>query len=309
LGEVPNSISRQEQHIKQFVAFNKINASTCASPNDEKDMTDLLTAVSTRQVNDTEPLIREVKSLSIQEDTVSVYSAEDALSALKNQPGRSTVSNVLKYLTTEGFSLLLPEPLNASIAHQLVNDTVPNYWTAIKTSTEAKRFAKVFRNPTCLGHLVTRLRSLIADSRQKKAPGEARNTAEHISNTLDVLELTLRGEETTHLILRNVLEFGKTPVQTKLIWSEFLAQAVSGRILSIAAEAEDVLKGSEASRVPSWIADGKDYAAWLGRNSAVLIERGDQSEEFLSAVVELFSKALGYTGMTSLKIVNRVLTN
>jgi telomere length regulation protein len=274
-------------------------------------MTDLLTAVSTRQVKDAEPLIREVKSLSIQEDTVSVDSAEDALSALKNQPSRTTVSNVLRYLTVEGFSLLLPEPLNASIAHQLVNDTIPNYWGAIKSSTEAKRLAKVFRNPTGLGHLVTRLRSLIADSRQKKAPGGARNTAEHISDTLDVLELTLRGDETTHLILRDVLAFGKTPVQTKLIWREFLAQAVSGRILSISAEAEDVLRRSEASKVASWIANGKDYAAWLGRNCAVLIERGDQSEEFLSAVVELFSKALGlgYTGMPSLKTVNRVLTN
>ena len=262
-------------------------------------MAEFLTAVSTKKVKDAEPLIREVGSLKIQEDAISIDSAEAALGALKNQPSLDTVSNVLKYLTVEGFSLLLPEPLNASIAHQLVNDTVPNYWRTIKSSTEAKRLAKVFRNPTGLGHLATRLRSLIADSRQRKAPGEARNVAEHISDTLDVLEFTLHGDETTHLILKDVLTFGKTPVQTKLIWREYLAQAVSGRILSITAEAEDVIKKSETSRATSWIADGKDYAAWLGRNITVLVQRGDQSEEYHAAVTELCSKTLGlgYTSM------------
>jgi telomere length regulation protein len=274
-------------------------------------MADFLTAVSTKKVKIAEPLIREVKSLNIQENAISIDSAEAALGALKNQPSRDTVSNVLRYLTADGFSLLLPEPLNASIAHQLVNDTVPNYWRTIESSKEAKRLAKVFRNPTGLGHLATRLRSLIADSHQKRAPGEVRNAAEHISDTLDVLELTLHGDETTHLILKDVLAIGKTPVQTKLIWREYLAQAVSGRILSIAAEAEDVLKKSETARAASWIADGKDYAAWLGRNIIVLVQRGDQSEEYLAAVTELFSKALGlgYTGMCALRGYGDMLTS
>jgi telomere length regulation protein len=264
-------------------------------------MTDFLTAVSTKKVKDAGSLIREVKSLNIQKDTVSVDSAEGVLGALKNQPSRNTVSNVLRYLTTTGFSLLLPEPLNASIAHLLVNDTVPNYWRAIKTSTDAKRIAKVFRNPAGLGHLATRLRSLIKDSRQKQAPGEARNTAAHLSDALDVLELTLTGDDTTLLILQEVLAFGRSPVQTKLIWREYLAQIVSGRILSIAAEAEDVLKKIEVPRDASWIADGKVYAAWLGRNIAVLIQRKDHNEEYITAVVELCSKALGlgYTGPSS----------
>jgi telomere length regulation protein len=274
-------------------------------------MADFLTAVSTKKVKIAEPLIREVKSLNIQENAISIDSAEAALGALKNQPSRDTISNVLRYLTADGFSLLLPEPLNASIAHQLVNDTVPNYWRTIKSSKEAKRLAKVFRNPTGLGHLATRLRSLIADSHQKRAPGEVRNAAEHISDILDVLELTLHGDETTHLILNDVLAIGKTPVQTKLIWREYLAQAVSGRILSIAAEAEDVLKKSETARAASWIADGKDYAAWLGRNIIALVQRGDQSEEYLAAVTELFSKALGlgYTGMCARRGYGDMLTS
>ena len=264
-------------------------------------MADFLTAVSTKKVKDHEPLIREVTTQSKQEDPVTITSPKSALEALKNQPNRETFGKILKYLSTEGFNIILPEPLNASIAHQLVNDTVPNYWRTIKTSADTKRLGKILRNPIGLGHFVTRLRSLIADSRQKKAPGEARNTSEHISDTLDVLDLVLSGDETTHIILKDVLAFAKNSIQKKLIWREYLAQAVSGRLLSTAAEAEDVLKKSEeTSSVNSWIADGNEYATWLGRNIANLIERGDQNQEYIAAVVELFSKALslGYTGMS-----------
>ena len=50
-----------------------------------------------------------------------------------------------------------------------------------------------------------------------------------------------------------------------------------------------------------WVADGKEYAAWLGRNIAILLERSSSSEEGLTAVIELCSKALslGYTGMSA----------
>lgn len=266
-------------------------------------MADFLTAVSTRKVIKPESLIQEVQSLNIQEDAVSIQSTESALEALKNQPSRETVNDVLGYLTKDGFSLLLPESLNASIAHQLINDTIPNYWRTIKGSNEVSKLEKLLRNPTCFGHLKTRLRTLITDSRQKKAPGEARNTAEHIADTLDVLTLVLSGDETAHFVLQDVLAFGKNTVQRKLIWREYLAQVASGRLLSIAAEAEDILKQSEETyQDVNWVADGKDYAAWLGRNIAVLLERGLDSEEYVAAVGELCSKALGlgYTGMSYL---------
>lgn len=265
-------------------------------------MADFLTAVSTKKVNNSnEPFIQEVKSLNAQENAVTIDSAESALRALKNQPSRGALNNVLDYFTTERFSLLLPDPLNASIAHQLVNDTVPNYWRSIKGSKEAKKIGKILRNPTSLGHIVTRLRSLIADSRQRKKPGEERNTAEHVSDALKVLELILHGDDTSFLILQDVFSFGKNAIQKKLIWKEYLAQAASGRLLSIAAEAEDVLKKSEGvSRASSWLADGKRYAEWLGRNLAVLLVRCSESEDYLTAIVEFCSKALGlgYTGMS-----------
>lgn len=260
-------------------------------------MADFLTAVSTKKTKDAEPLVRDVKDLNIR-DTVPINSADSALKALKNQPGRGTVNNALNYMTTEGFSLLLPEPLNASIAHQLVNDTLPNYWKSLKKSPQEKLLAQVLRNPIGLGHISTRLRTLIADSRQKRSPGEARNTLEHIEDILDVLRRILHNDDTSKLILQDVLAYAKNDFQKKLIWKEYLAQTASGRILSITAEAEDVSKKNETSRTASWIADGNMFAAWLGRNIAALVNTSNESSEYRSAVVELCSKALGlgYTG-------------
>jgi len=265
-------------------------------------MTDFLTAVSTKNVKAPEPLLQEVKSLSIQ-DAVHIDSAQSALEALKSQPNQETVTHVLKYMTSDGFSLLLPEPLNATIAHQLVNDTLPNYWRALRNSPQAKLFARILRNPTGLGHIITRLRSLVADSRQKRSAGEAQNQADNIEDMLGVLEIILHVDDTSSLVLRDTEAHGRTETKKRLIWREYLSQTASGRLVSIAAEAEDVLKSKGTSRTASWLADGNTFADWLGRNIASMLRKVGGSGDNISgsAVSELCSKALtlGYTGQWS----------
>jgi telomere length regulation protein len=262
-------------------------------------MADFLTVVSTKMVNAPDPLVKEVRNLKIQNTTI-ITSTDSALAALKNEPDQGTVASVLKYLTADGFSLLLPESLNASIAYQLVNDTIPHYWRPLRGSKQERLFAEVLRNPTGIGHIITRIRSLIGDSRQKKAVDETRDSSEHIEDLLDVLGQIVQDDQTSSLILRDVIARGKNAMQKKLLWKEYLAQIASGRIISIAAEAEDVLKEKRSSRTASWLSDGKAFAAWLGCNAAVLIKSNNTSEEHGLAVVDLFSKALslGYTGQS-----------
>ncbi len=260
-------------------------------------MTDFLTAVSTKKTKDSPSLIQEVKKLDIQ-DHVQVDSKDSALQALKNEPNSSTVSMILQYLKLPESSLLLPEPLNASITYQLVNGTIPNYWGLIKGTAQAKLIAQILQNPNGLGHLITRLRSLIADSKQKQTSGESRNKSEHIEDVLDLLDRILTDDQTSALILEAVLARGKSVLQKKLIWKEYLSQTVSGRVLSVAAEAEDVLKATEPLRTDKWISNGKEYASWLGRNIAIVLRKHSKNEEYITAVVETCSKALGlgYTG-------------
>jgi telomere length regulation protein len=262
-------------------------------------MTELLTAVSTKKAKAQEPLLQEVKSSSIQ-TAVHVDSAKSALEALKSQPSQETVTDVLRYMTTIGSSLLLPEPWSASIAHQLVNDTIPHYWRPFHKLPQAKLLAKVLRNPTGVGHIITRLRTLIADSRQKKAQGENRDAAEHIEDMIGLLDGIYCDEHTSSIVLRDIQVYGKSAIQRQLIWREYLAQTASGRLVSIVAEAEDVLKSKSTTRIVSWLADGSAFAEWLGRNIALLMKGSDMREEDVSAVTELCSKALtlGYTGQS-----------
>lgn len=263
-------------------------------------MTDFLTPVSTKKVNtkDVAPLPKKIQSLDIQ-DAVSVESTESALEALKSEPDWGTVNSVLRYLTSDGISLLLPQPSFASIAHQLVNTTIPSYWRTLKESNpQANQLVRILRNPTGLGHITTRLRSLITDNRQRKTPGSTRDTSEHIEDILDVLDRVLRDDSTSSSILKDIQTYGKNSMQKTLLWREYLSQTASGRILSVAAEAEDVLRKSGGSRDGSWVANGSKFAAWLGLNIAVLMKAEDMSEECFTAVVELCSKSLtlGYNG-------------
>lgn len=255
-------------------------------------MADFLTAVSSKRTTTSKSLVQEIETRNTS-DEVTIKSVESALEALKSQPSRRTVVNVLRYLNSHGFNLILPDPSSASIAHQLVNDTVPNYWRVLKGAPESKLIAQVLRNPTGLGHVITRLRTLIADSREKKAPGGARNTLEHIEDTLDVIDRILHGQDTSRIVLRDILAYGKNSIQKNLIWKEYLAQTASGRLLSLTAEAEDVLNTGGVSRAPNWVADGKEYAVWLGRNAVELITSEETSDEHVTASVEFCTKLLG----------------
>jgi telomere length regulation protein len=256
-------------------------------------MADFLTAVSTKKTV-RKPVVEEIQTLSIQDATV-VDSAQAALKALKSQPNYETLSSVLKFLRGPNISLVISEPVYASIAYELVSNTLPNYWTTLKQHFKnTHAFASILRNPTGIGHLLTRLRSLIADSQQKKAPGTAHNVSDFIKDTLDVLDMVMDGDDAISSVWREIQKFSKNDIQRKLTWKEYLAQVASGRVMSIRAEAEDILK---ANGVECSALTGNDFATWLGRNF-VHMSTGDDDGDHISALVELLSKilGLGYAG-------------
>lgn len=263
-------------------------------------MADFLTVSSSKKIAHIEPVLKNIESSNFQ-DAQPIQSTDAVLDALKKHPSRAMVNNVLQYLTNYGSSLAPSDPINASIAHQLVNDTLPNYWRTLKPSPEAKLLAQVLRNPTGLGHMITRLQTLIADNALPKISNEARDTLQHIEDMIDVLDQILRDSNTSRLVLGDVLAFGKNKIQKSLIWKEFLAQTASGRLLSIVAEAEDLLNKRDPAASSSWLADGRKYALWLGRNVTALARHDAANEDFVVATGELFSKALnlGYTGWFS----------
>ncbi|KAJ4288006.1 telomere binding protein [Kalmusia sp. IMI 367209] len=269
-------------------------------------MDDFLTPVSTTKVKrtqDSKPLLQETQNIVEDRRSIKLDSPDQALQVLKEQPDFESVSKVLRYLAAEserkdGFHLMLPEPVAASITYQLINTTIPDYWQILgDQGTLLKDLIRCLRNPCGIGNIVTRLRPLIADCRQKKPVGDSRDSASHIEDLLSILENILLGDRCLSQVWNDVETHAKNAVQKKMMWKEFITQIASGRIISLVAEAEDALKEREVSRTASWLANGSDYASWLGRNIASLMRGTESSEQFDAAVVDVGGKALtlGYT--------------
>lgn len=267
-------------------------------------MDDFLTPVSTvkRQPQESRPVIEVIRAEEIKRHIIKT--PEEALEALRNHPDLEAVGNIFKYLTSEsrkknGFNLVTPEPLSASIAYTLATITVPDYWRILKdTGQDKKNLVKLFSNPNGLGAVLGRLKPLIADCQQKKPAGNTRDPSGHIEDLLDILEEALADDGSSCQIWNDIQGHAKNPIQLKLMWKEYVAQTASGRLLSIAAEAEDVLKERGISRAASWLANGNEYAAWLGRNMALLMKDNVSVEDSVPAVTEICGKALllGFTG-------------
>lgn len=273
-----------------------------------EDMDDFLTPVSTVKVKRTEaaePLLQEVRSIVEQQSTIDT--PERALETLKQRPDYESVTNVLSYLANEserkrGFHLMLPDPIAANIVYQLINTTIPDYWQTLKgRKAQLEQLIRCLCNPCGIGNTVTRLRPLIADCRQKKSPENDRDSASHIIDLIQFLEKVFQGDRFLTRVWTDIATHGKDVSQRKMIWKEFVVQVASGRVISLVAEAEDVLKERVSSRKTSWLADGSVYSTWLGRNIANLTNEIKNDEENVLAVVDMFSKALslGYTGESS----------
>lgn len=274
-------------------------------------MDEFLTPISTTKVKHVqrpEPLLQEigenVKDNHSNRSITTVDSPSKALELLKEKPSFETVGNILKFLVSEieredGFHPMLPDPIPANIVHQLIHTTIPDYWQILKKrETQLKQLVRCLRNPSGIGNIITRLRSLIADCQQKKSVGNERDSASHITDLLYLLERMLHGDQVFSQVWKDVAAHGQNVTKRKMMWKEFVVQTASGRILSVIAEAENVLKEKKTSRAPSWLADGGEYASWLGRNIANLMNGTVSDEETIASIKDMFSKSLylGYLG-------------
>ncbi|KAF2186905.1 hypothetical protein K469DRAFT_749330 [Zopfia rhizophila CBS 207.26] len=271
-------------------------------------MNDLLTPVSTIKVKPSQPSEARIglspRSATTTKDDYCLFeSPETALKALKDQPDLETVETILSYLLNDshkkdGFNLVIPGPLSAQIVDTLVTTTIPDYWRAFKSSgRNGKRLVQCLQNVSGIGAIMSRLRPLIADCRHKKSIEQTRDPSEHIEDLLDILSQISKDDHTSSQIWNGIQAHAQNPTQKKLTWKEYLSQTASGRILSVVAQAENALKERGLPRKESWLANGNEYASWLGRNIATIMEENQGAEESVSSVTELCGRslALGYT--------------
>lgn len=284
-------------------------------------MEDLLNSVSTAYKADKQEdaFLTEVsaplpKIRPIQSSIPAPSTPDEALEALKSKPDLSSLANVLKYFVeATDINLHLPSPLGSQIINVLVSNIVPNYWSLLSERKKGKggwshikersRLLEVLRNISGLGAIVAKLKALLEENRRTAKKVDGLNISTVIKDYIELLGAILEDEETLRN-LHSTLSNGPRSLQQAL-WQELVALVGGGRVLSVAAEAQNVLK--EASKDvdnSAWIADPSRYSTWIGKNlttwASQLSMSGDEGAwDALSAMLRK-SMRLGYPGKLAL---------
>ncbi|KAK0632304.1 telomere length regulation protein-domain-containing protein [Immersiella caudata] len=247
---------------------------------------------------------------------------DDALDVLRHEPDYHSLISTLRYLAlgqsrnAADFDIRKPSPLGAQLIHVLVTEIVPNYWTLLKEDTDGKKTSgfhnllACFRSAGGINAIFNRLRAHIQDARMRDSRGgERRDVPMNIGTLLDLLRHVLEGENRVFEIWGSATAGLDNPSQTKPLIQELLSIFGSGKIISLAAEAEGLLDSSSKQTLGVfWLADAVKYTAWLSDNvvKAQVMDDTPEQSKFFSG---LFGKALhlGHSEIAIRKMLSGLL--
>ncbi|SLM40090.1 Telomere length regulation protein, conserved domain [Lasallia pustulata] len=234
-------------------------------------------------------------------------SSEAALDFLSSKPGLEALLRVLDWLDPKTaahghFNIKLPGPKAAQIINVLVNVIVPDYWATLsgqQTSIHLKTKRLLLRclsSVAGIGAITTRLRSLVTSYRDggdsKKIGGV--DDSEALRDVRDVLESILEKDTFITSIWTDISLSTTTVSARSLLWKELISILATGRLLSVAAEANEIFNtGSSKIQEGSWVGDGNKYSSWLGRNvGAMAIHFKEEDVEAWKEAARLLGKGL-----------------
>ena len=215
-------------------------------------------------------------------------SADEALLTLRSRPDLHTLLATLKQLRSHAlqpdFNIHSPGPLQAQIIHTLLAVTVPDFWGTLQ-KRHASHLTTCLSNVAGLNAIFARLRLLSsqASKGQDTASGQ-------VSDLLELAEEMLVGSSTLLQVHADLTAAVPDTTRRDLSWKEVVTLIGSGKIPSILAQAEDVVKTSSGST--SDLANGGRYADWLGRNTATLVIHGSDSSA-IPAASQVIAKSMG----------------
>jgi telomere length regulation protein len=267
----------------------------------------------------TEVRATEVTAPKITRNAKKPESPDEALEVLRNEPDYESLILTLQYFTTGApqFSITSPSPLASQLVHVLVSEILPTYWNVLhaskpgensgkngysKRSTDLKLLLFCLRSVTGLNAILFCLKQLIPKSKEPKKSFSGQSIQDTLTSLLEALSAVLEGNRTVQKISYTIWNVSETTSMQRTLWIEFLG-LMSGKILGIAAETEDVIgELSKDIGEKYWISDGRLYSLWLARNIGYWARSsGPNSDNVWTGCAELLSKSfrLGYTGKKS----------
>ncbi|KAK4191724.1 telomere length regulation protein-domain-containing protein [Podospora australis] len=281
-------------------------------------MDELLTPVSTLRTSKKEPEADLFRQVSVQEhqrkpETKSTASTptslEDALEILKHEPGYDSLISTLRFLSkhqAQGSrgnaipSIKQPSPQSAQLVQVLVSEIVPNYWALLKEDGQGSKKSGLSLLVACLqsitgiNGILIRLRALTQEFKSETSDKVKRpDVSLNLGILLDLLSNVLRGDSWMMGAWKAATSGQDDPGRTRPRVQEIITTLGGGRIISVAAEAHEIVKSNNADKSngdSTWPADALQYTNWLGRNIVAWYSSGLESDspKFGS---DLFSKA------------------
>ncbi|RFU77722.1 hypothetical protein TARUN_4501 [Trichoderma arundinaceum] len=279
-------------------------------------MDELLTPVSTTYLKprkDAKPLLSEVSSSKRVTEITKVSqigSPDEVLELLRNQPDYDSLVQILKYLTkntgqSDSFHVHVPGPKSAAIIHVLVTEIASNYWTLLKEGgdndgagddgEDARLFVRCLQSVAGLNAVLAHLKALIKEhtlgSKESKRP----DLVLHVNIFLDLLATALDGDNAIRTLWIASTEKLSTQTLKKVQSQMLLSLLTSGRVLSTAAEAIEIVAPDYSRTNPIWLADGTKFSQWLAHNVITWAEviKSESESQFCSDIFQR-GMSLGY---------------
>ncbi|KAL8752925.1 MAG: hypothetical protein Q9184_005581 [Pyrenodesmia sp. 2 TL-2023] len=279
-------------------------------------MGDLLVPVRTRTVrSEDERVDRHRQSAGV---VMEVQSPEQALEALRSRPQRQLLLRVLRWISGN-LNIGSHTPLTSQIIHALVNDILPDHWGDLKDDGSGNGrkikdlIVRLLSNVGGISAIATRMRLLTNAKVELEPKGQipASGRAALLADLLSSLEFVLGQDGFLSSIWSNLNASVSEPSRRRLLWKELVTLLGSGRVLSIASEADlCVAEGSSTIRERSWISHGSEYSSWLGRNLGRFME-GSQGTDahHKKAWAQMLERAtsLGHTDQIVGATYNRMI--
>ncbi|KAK4659258.1 telomere binding protein [Podospora pseudocomata] len=283
-------------------------------------MDDFLTPVSTIRITDMKEsetpqglASSQPKSSTATSGKPAPASPEYALELLKQQPSYDELIASLRFLSKHQSendipSIKRPSPISAQLVQVLVSEIVTNHWILLQEdagdskNSGFKLLLYCLSSITGINAILVRLRALIQEYKaESEGPGKLKRPHIHLNleTLLDLLEGLLKGDGWILEAWQTAKASSGPDAATSAVRMRPRAQEIltlfgGGRIVSLAAEAESIVKANKAAKdgdYEIWVADAQQYTAWLGRNIVTwqLSNGPTESPKFGS---DLFSKGL-----------------
>ena len=235
---------------------------------------------------------------------------DDTVTVLRSEPSLETLRNTLYWLEShfvkdDVSNIKVPGSKPAQVVFVLINDIIPTYWTVLNEARDPtlvkvrNTLIRCLSTVSGISATVNRLKLLLRD-RQTPARPEKGGEVGELAVLNSFLQKMLKTTAFVHDLWHGLVSFVSASSKRSLFWKETVSLVAAGKVLSLAAQADDLVKDTTtAVHEGSWLADGPKYAVWLGRNIEYMIRHVDAANmENRKAISQVLSKALvlGYTG-------------